>query len=401
MNLLQIVIRNLRQHCLSTSVTSVSIALAGALLMTVWIVREQSASTFRETNSGFDAVLGARGSQLQLVLNAVFHLEQSPGNVSHADYEEIAANPQVERAIPIAVGDNYLGYRIVGTTTNLFTDHEIRAGEKLHVRGQGRLFEHGFREAVVGSYAARRLGLKYGDKFQPFHGLDYDPAKKHEETYVVVGILEASNTPADRVIWIPLAGVQNMTGHDVSTKTQISAVLIKLRTPAAGMRMDLTYNRQGDKLTLAWPIDRTISQLFNKISWFDRVLELVAWLVAIVASGSILASIYNTMNERRRDIAIMRALGAHRTTILGSILLECGSIATIGMAMAYVIYAGLFALIAGIIRERTGIVLDPFQFHPVMLWAPALMIGLSLLAGLVPGWKAYRTSVADNLAPQS
>lgn len=401
MNLFQIVLRNLRQHCLSTSVTSFSIALAGALLLTVWVVRDQAGATFRETNSGFDAVLGARGSKLQLVLNSVFHLEASPGNLARKDYEEIAANPQIERAIPIAVGDNYLGYRIVGTTTNLFTDHEVREGEKFSIAGRGRIFEQGLREAVVGSYAARRLGLKYGDTFQPFHGLNYDPEKQHEETYVVVGVLEPSNTPADRVIWIPLAGVQNMTGHDVATRDQISAVLVKLRTPTAGMRMDLTYNRQGNRLTFAWPIDQTIAVLFGKIAWFDRVLELVAWLVALVAGGSILASVYNTMNERRRDIAIMRALGAHRSTILGTILLECGTIAAIGMAMAYVLYAALFAVIAGIIRERTGIVLDLLAFHPVLLWAPALMIALALVAGLVPGWKAYRTSVADNLTPVS
>src|ERR1041385_8507087 len=109
-----IVVKSLRQHALSTTVTAMSIALAGGLLMSVWSVKEQSQATFTGVNAGFDAVLGARGSKLQLVLNAIFHLESSPGNLAWSDYQDIQKNPSVELAIPIAVGDNYRGYRLVG-----------------------------------------------------------------------------------------------------------------------------------------------------------------------------------------------------------------------------------------------------------------------------------------------
>src|SRR5277367_649693 len=115
-----IVLRSLRQHALSTVVTAASVALAGGLLMSVWTVKEQSQATFTSVNAGFDAVLGARGSKLQLVLNAVFHLEASPGNLAWSDYMDIKTNPIVDLAIPIAVGDNYFGYRLVGTLPELF-----------------------------------------------------------------------------------------------------------------------------------------------------------------------------------------------------------------------------------------------------------------------------------------
>jgi putative ABC transport system permease protein len=401
MTLWRIVFKSLRQHLLSTLVTALSIALAGGLLMSVWTVKEQSQAAFTGVTAGFDAVLGARGSKLQLVLNSIFHLEESPGNLPWPDFLDIQKNPNVRVAIPIAVGDNYRGYRLIGVSTNLFTDVEYAPGKSYRVGPSGRAFDPTLREAVAGSFAARRLGLRPGDKFHPYHGLNFDEKNQHAETYVVVGIMEPSNTPADRVIWIPLEGLQRMTGHDPKTAAEISAVLVKLSTPIVGRQLDLLYNKQGNRLTFAWPIAQIISQLFDKIAWFDRVLALVAYLVALVATGSILASIYNSMNERRRDIAILRALGARRRIIFCTIVLEAACIAALGMLIAFAVYGAIIAVAAGIIRAQTGVVLDPFTANAVMLWAPPTMIGLSALAGIVPAIKAYRTNVAENLAPVS
>lgn len=402
MTLPMMVRKSLRQHLLSTIITACSIALAGGLLMAVWVVKEQSQSAFTGVNAGFDAVLGARGSKLQLVLNTIFHLEESPGNIGPADYETIRTNPAVRVAIPIALGDNYLGYRVVGTTAELFSEVEYTAGRRFEL-GAGRVFDPALREAVVGSYVATRLGLKPGDVFQPYHGLRFNPQDQHEERYVVVGVLRPSNTPVDRVIWIPLQGVQLMAGHDPKAASDLSGVLIKFKdtSPLTARQLDLMYNKQGTRLTFAWPIAQIVAQLFSKIAWVDRVLELVAYLVAVVATGSILVSIYNSMKERRRDIAILRALGARRRTIFSAIVLEAVAIAGIGMVLAFAVHAAILAAVAAVVRAQTGVVLDPLAPHWVMLWAPAGMIGLAALAGLVPAWKAYRTPVAENLAPVS
>lgn len=397
--------KSLRQHLLSTVITAVSIALAGGLLIAIWVVKDQSQAAFTGVNAGFDAVLGARGSKLQLVLNTVFHLEESPGNIPYSDYEQIRTNAAVAAAIPIAVGDNYLGYRIVGTTTNLFSPADASAPAEpptLQI-DEGRTFDAARREAVVGSYAARRLGLRPGSTFQPYHGLRFNPRDQHTERYVVVGILKPSNTPADRVIWIPLQGVQLMAGHDPKAASDLSGVLIRFKdtSPLTARQLDLMYNRQGTRLTFAWPIAQIVAQLFSKIAWMDRVLALVAYLVALVATGSILVSIYNSMNERRRDIAILRALGARRRTIFAAILLEAAAIAAIGMVLAFPVHFTIMTGVTAVIRSQTGVVLDPFAIHAVMVWAPLGMIALAALAGIVPAWKAYRTPVAENLVPVS
>lgn len=401
MTLPLILYRSLRQHALSTLVTAGSIALAVGLLMVVWMVKAQSQRAFVETSTGFDAVLGARGSRLQLVLNAIFHLEASPGNISSADFEQIRRHPAVKAAIPLAVGDNYRGYRIVGTSEELFTQVEYARGRRYAVQPGGRVFAGASHEALVGSFAAERLGLRVGDTFQPYHGLVFDPANQHEETYTVVGILQPTNTPADRVMWIPLAGIQTMKGHDPKFATDLSAVLLQLRTPQAGFMLDMTYNRQGNRLTFAYPVGAIIADLFGKIGWFDRVLALVAYLVAFVAAGSVLASIYASMSARRRDLAILRALGARRHTIFMAVVAEAAAIGALGALVGFVVYGALLAGVARIIRAQTGVAIDVLAVHPVLWIAPLAMIALCALGGIIPALKAYRVPVAETLAPTS
>jgi putative ABC transport system permease protein len=400
MTLWLIVYRSLRQHALSTVVTASSIALACGLLLCVWMVKTQSQAAFTAANAGFDAVLGARGSKLQLVLNAIFHLEASPGNLAWSDYEAIRRHPAVKTAVPIAVGDNLRGYRLVGTLPEMFATVEFAPGKK-GALATGRLFTPGAHEAVAGSFAAARLGLKAGDTFHPFHGLAYDEQNQHAETYTVAGVLAPTNTPADRVIWIPLAGVQTMGGHDPRAATDVSAVLVQLRAPTAGFMLDLMYNKQGNRLTFAYPVAAIIAELFQKISWFDRVLELVAYLVALVAAAAVLASIYNSMSARQRDLAILRALGARRRTIFGAVVIEAAVIGAMGALAGYAVYLGLFAGVAELIRAQTGVVLTLAAWHPVLWLAPVGMVALCALGGVVPALKAYRIPVADTLAPVS
>jgi putative ABC transport system permease protein len=401
MTLLLIVWRSLRQHLLSTIITAMSIALAGGLLIAIWVVKTQSQTTFTRVNIGFDAVLGARGSQLQLVLNSIFHLEASPGNVSQADYEAIKRHPAVKLAIPIAVGDNLRGFRIVGTIPEMFSQVSYAPGKKFALGGGGRWFDPSAKEAVVGSFAAERLGLKVGDTFHPFHGLTYNPNDQHADVFTVVGILAPSNTPADKVVWIPIHGLQTMAGHDPKVATEVSAVLIQLRSPSAGFQLSIRYNRQGDRLTFAYPISSIIADLFSKIGWFDQVLTLIAYLVAVVSAAGVLVAIYNSMSARRRDIAIMRSLGARRATIFGAVVLEAAAIGVLGMTAAFGVYFAIAIGVAAVIRAQTGVLLNPYAFDPVMLWAPAGMIALCALGGIIPAGVAYRTDVASNLAPAS
>jgi putative ABC transport system permease protein len=192
-----------------------------------------------------------------------------------------------------------------------------------------------------------------------------------------------------------------MAGHDPKAATDVSAVLLQLRTPTAGFMLDMLYNKQGNRLTFAFPVGAIMAELFGKISWFDRVLELVAYLVALVAAGSVLASIYNSMSARQRDLAILRALGARRRTVFGAVVAEATVIGALGALAGLAAHFALYAGVAGLIRAQTGVVLTPWAFHQVLVLCPLAMTALCALGGIVPAVKAYRTPVAETIAPVS
>ncbi len=418
-----IVMRSLRQHWVSTCITVLSAALACGLVMAVVSINRQSTEAFTSGASGFDAVLGARGSQLQLVLNSVFHLETSPGNIPYKRYLAVKKNVWVKTAVPLAVGDNYQGFRIVGTTAELFESFRYGKDRSLGVEKGGEFWK-GFKpekwEAVIGSMVAQRTGLKVGDAFNSYHGLTFDPSMQHPDRFTVVGVLEATNTPADRVVWVPLESYYAMSGHDLKPLPgadedsvpkkgepipddykEVSAVMLKLKSPMFGAQLSEQINRQGNVMTLAWPIGQSMAELFEKIGWVNRVLTLVGYLIMVVAAGSILSSLYNTMNERKREFAILRALGARRMVVFGAIVLEAVVIAGMGGVAGFVFYGVLLTGAASVIRAQTGVVLDVMAFDPVLMWAPLAMMGLGALAGVAPALKAYMTDVAGNLVPES
>ncbi len=361
--------------------------------------------------------MGARGSALQLVLNTVFQLETSPGNIPWSYYKAIAADPRVRLAIPYAVGDNYQGYRLVGTTGQLFTDFQYQKGKHFHVHAGERFFDPLKKEAVIGSYVAQKTDLRAGSIFHPYHGLNYDPSMQHEEEYVVTGVLDPTNTPSDRVIWIPIEGIYRMKGHVLrgsgreyaakegetipDADKEVSAVMLKFNSPQAGFMLDQTINKQGKVATLAWPIALVMAELFNKIGWMSRILTLVAYLVMMVAGASILASIYNSINERRRDFAILRALGARRRIIFAVILGEACAMAALGSLVGIFVYAALTAGAGVIIRAQTGVVLNVLHWHWALVLVPIGMIIIGGIAGIIPAMKGYKTDVASNLTPVS
>lgn len=410
--LILLVRRSLAQHKLSTAVTVAATALACGLVLSVFAIANQTQSSFTRTDVGYDAVLGARGAPLQLVLNTVYHLETSPGTIPFSLYQTIKQDPRVELAIPYGVGDNYQGFRLVGTSEEIFTAFEYRDGRKLQF-AVGGPFDGQRREAVVGSFAAAQTGLKVGDRIQPYHGLDYDPNTQHDEVYVVSGILEPTNSPNDRVIWIPLEGIWRMQGHVLrgageeyvaeagvpipDKHKEVSAVMVKLRNRIFGMALSMDINRQGDIATFAWPIDEVMLDLFGKLFWFVVILKYVAYMVVAVATGAILASIYNTMNERRREFAILRSLGASRRTVFGAIVLEAATISALGAAFGFAVYAAVLGAASVLIREKTGVVLDLLAPDPILWMAPLGMVLLGAVAGLLPARKAYATDVAANL----
>lgn len=393
----RIAMKGLRSRALSSSVTAGSMALSVCLLLLVWGFKVEAERSFAAADGGFDAVLGPRGSKLQIVLNALYHLDESPGLMRWSDYEQIKNNRIVAAAYPIAVGDNYRGIRLVGTIPEYLSDHEYREGYGFEV--EGRIFSAGQLEAVVGSQAAKQLDLGEGDTFHPYHGLQYDVNSRHEELYKVVGVLEPTGTPADRVIWIPIAGIQNMSGHAAAAANSVSAALLKFQPGArmAGFQLDMLYNKRGDRLTLAWPASQSVLRLFDKLGWFDLALRAIAILVALIAAAGVTATLYNAMSERSRDIAVWRALGARRRVVFGIATLESLGIAVSGLIVGAILYLISGYALAGFVRERAGVMLELLTPNAAFWAVPIGVLLIGFLAGLAPAIKAYSVDVTKNL----
>ena len=327
-------------------------------------------------------------------------------------YEAIAADPGVERAVPYALGDNFRGFRIIGTTLGAFVGRDPLP--------PGEWFDPKKRQAVVGAAVARETGLVRGSVFQPSHGLTYDAAdpRRHATPFVVTAVMAPTGTPDDRAIFIPIEGIFRMDGHELrgsgeaveaeafheleipDEHKEVSAVLLRFRRGGInpGLRLNHKINVAGDRATLAWPIAQVLADLYRKLFWAIEVLRIVALMVVVVAGGALLASLYNTMNERRREFAILRALGARKQTVFSAIVLEASAIALLGSLLGYLIYGGILFGSAMIIREQTGVVLDVTSVHPSLLWTPLGMVVVGALAGVIPAIKAYSTDVARTLA---
>ena len=234
---------------------------------------------------GYDAILGPRGSELQLVFNSLFHIGPPTGLVKSEDYKIFRERYKRfhRRAVPIAVGDNYKGYRIVGTTLNFF-DVKYATGRKYDLF-KGEFFiqneKQWNKEAVIGDTAARKLGLQINSKFQPYHGLNFNPNQApHKDQYTVTGILKPTGTPADRVIWIPIEGLQQMDGHVPRFAGDVSAVLIQMsdNSSARGFGMnslDMIYNKGTDHLTFVRSINDTLVSLDSQIDTVKEAQEII------------------------------------------------------------------------------------------------------------------------------
>jgi len=394
--------RGLRQYGLSSIVAAFSIALAGGLFLSTWKIKTETEKAFRVYDGGFDAVLGVRGSKVELVLNSIFHVSNGPDKpLTQEQYENLKNNPAVKEAIPLSVGDNYKGFRMVGTIRKLFEDHEWRPGRKYELAA-GELFADDRQEAVFGAFVARKLKIRVGDVIQPYHGLDFTGEDSvHPNDFVVTGVLEPTGTPADHVVWIPIEGALNMPGHAEGLGFAPSSVLIKFQPKAKREYLQLLYYYRNHPELMMPDILMTIAPLFEKFKAFEFALTAIAALVALTAAGVILATLRSAMNEKRREIAILRSLGARRATVTASILAHAGLITLLGIIGAFAIFAGIGSFAADYIREEVGVIIELFEYDPIFLQVSAGMLTIGFLSGLMPAIQAYRSDVAQNLTPTS
>ena len=413
MSFLRIVLKSLRRHWLSTSLAILSISLGVALLVSVVSLREQTHRNFTQEGLGVDAVLGPKGSPLQIALNALYHLEEMPGKIKGTYYQRVLKGEVVEDGIPFATGHSYAGFRVNAIDDRFFTEFEYLPGHHFSFRpedgGQGRMFQAG-EEAVAGAEVARALHIELGQTFNPVCGVNPgDPA--HHEAIKFVGILAPTGTPHDRAIYIPLKTFYTLSGHGTETQEmaineehrEISGAYLKIKRIRGGALhpgiQDLKYDiSQSSQAQLVIP-NEVLPRLFDIIGWVDRVLLGIAVLVTVLALLFLFVALVSALRERRRDLALLRCLGATRRTVFGLVLCESIFIAVTGAVIGIIFGHGLVAVGCELIRVETGLRFSPFYIAQADLFIlPAVAI-LGLLAGLLPSVQAYRLGVLKNLTP--
>ena len=456
MSLLQIAWRNFCHRSLSSILTTISLALGVGLVVLVLSVFGVINEAFtRNSYVGYNLVVGPKGSPLQLTLNSVFYLSQPIENLPYTEYMEFfdqqqraamvaqyGGDPALGQrdgkyaafvaggfAIPLALGDYFGEFRVVGTTPEFF--EKLRYGADLDqpfTFAQGRAMktyspQHGYFEAVLGSRVAKEMNVSVGDTFNPTHG---DPGGAgHDEGFVVVGVMDPTGTPNDRAALVNLEGFYLMDGHakpiedeeaefvppseslsgDPSDQLslpsiperEVTSILVRNGNIMFAPAMQNMIN-EGIRAQAAAPVGE-INKLMNLIVGpLMRALLAITLITCFVAAVGILVAIYNSMNDRRRDIAVMRALGARRDTVTAIIIVESLLVAVIGGAVGWVLAHAAIALYSGQIEDQTGVSVGFFSTSGYELYILPVVLALALFAALLPAWSAYRTDVGSNLS---
>jgi putative ABC transport system permease protein len=409
---------SLKNRKLTTGLTVVSIALSVALLVGVEHVRIGARDSFSNTISQTDLIVGARGGSLQLLLYAVFHIGSATNNVSYESYEHFRNHPAVAWTIPYSLGDSHRGFRVVGTTEDFYTHYRYRHDHKIEV-SEGHSPDGVF-DVVLGSDVARTLKYKVGDPIVVTHGISEGRGllQHDDKPFHVVGILARTATPVDRSLYVTLYGIEAMhmdwadggppmpgeetpvsriKKEDLKLK-QITAFLLRSKSRIDTLRLQREINTfEGEPLMSIIP-GAALAELWNTIGYAEEALTVITFFVLVVGLMGMLVSLYTSLNERRREMAILRALGAGPRKVIFLLVLESFLLSLAGTVLGFAtVYAGAF-LTQPIIERRFGLFIPitaPTTTGYVYL---CTVIVAGLLIGFVPAVKAYRNALADGLS---
>ncbi|HEX4132771.1 MAG TPA: FtsX-like permease family protein [Pirellulales bacterium] len=444
MSLWKIAWRSMQWRGLSSALTALSMALGVALIVAVLVMYGVLSRSFAKGAQGFDLIVGAKGGRLQLVLNTVYHLSTPIENIPWTYYKEFRPGgkyaSEVSAAIPYCLGDNFEGYRVVGTTAELFQIEYVPGEHYQFASGRNFESDHYF-EAVIGSQVAYFTGLRVGSKFEPTHGVSDDGQGHKHDAFRVVGILDPTGTPNDRALFVNIEGFFLLAGHAKEApgeshaahehahdhdhadshehhheplpenQREVTAILVRTASPLVMLSLPRRINKE--PFAQAVMPAREIYALFEGILGNLRtVLLVLAVVVVVVASVGVMVSIYNSMSDRRREVAIMRSLGAGRRTVLVIVLLEATLLALGGGLLGLAMGHGLIGALNPLIEAETGVSIGPWEFPmydarigdvlelrvPLELVLIPGLILAAIVAGLLPAVAAYRTDVAKTLS---
>jgi putative ABC transport system permease protein len=448
--LLSLAWRSLRNRPVTSVLTVAAVALSITLLLGVEQARRGMRESFTGTIKGTDLVVGARGGTLQLLLGAVFGIGSPTGSVPYAVYEQWARHPAVRWTVPLAIGDSPRGYRVIGTTAGLFEHWRYRSAGRLTL-ARGALIASDS-DVVIGSDVAEQLRYDVGTTVTVGHGLNAVAGLGDHDMhpFVVVGVLARTFTPLDRALFVTLDGIEAMHSDESGAMPGtggapvmpgaeppppmpgatpppampgaippeaaataaapqmvfqdaprvLSAFLVGTKTRFETLQLQREINQyKAEPLTAVIP-GVTLAELWRTLGTVEGGLRLVGALTIVVGLIGMLVALYSSLEARRREMAVLRAVGARPAMIVALLVLESGLLTLLGCALGIGLVMGGFALAQGLIEANTGVHIA-VQAPGALEWAYiGVVLAAGVLVGMVPAWRAYRSSLSDGLSPR-
>ena len=419
MILLRLAFLSLRNRWLTALLTIIAIAVSVALLLGVEKVRHGARASFADTISGTDLIVGARTGGIQLLLYSVFRIGNATNNISWRSYQEIAKRREVAWTVPLSLGDSHKGYRVMGTSGGFFTHYKFRGGQSLAF-ADGKPFGDLF-DTVLGADVARALGYSAGDEIVVSHGLGVISQDDHaDKPFRVSGVLSKTGTPVDRTVLVSLEAIEaihidwkegvKMPGLAPSAKAvrkikltpkSITAAMVGVKSKLSTFGLQRFINEYDREPLLAIFPGVALQQLWGLVGTAEQALIAVSAMVVAAALLGLATMILSTLSERRREMAILRSVGASPHTVVGLLMTEAGLLTLLGiLAGVALLYLGLAAA-QPLVDAHYGLYLPITPLLPRELASLAAIFGAALVIALLPALRAYRMSLADGMTVRS
>ena len=392
MNSLRVAVKSIRSKALHTLLSVLILGFGCGMIMLVLSARDKVEEQFKKNIRNVDMVVGAKGSPLQLILSSVYHIDAPTGNIPLAEFQKVAGNPLVEQGIPLSYGDNYKGYRILGTDSGYFELYKLQLAEGKYAG------EH--MSTVVGARVAQAEKLKVGQTFEGSHGLDEKGEEHHAHPYKVAGILEPCNCVADKLIITPLESVWEVHAHDGEADhekpKEITAGLLAFKSPMAQVTLPRMINAN-TSMQAALPsieLNRLFSLLGNAISFVSAL----AVLLLVLAAVSVFISLYQNLRDEEPQMAYLRAIGAGRGSLFSLIILKGLMISVLGYLVGLILNkAGMIAISASSqAAYKTSLQFSAFNSYDFYVLLATIAVGI--LASVLPAIRAYKLNISKTLA---
>jgi len=408
-------LKSLRSRLFPVSLCVISLAISVALFLGVERIRQGAEDGFTNTLSKTDLIVGARGGPLQLLLYSVFHIGNPINNIRYDSYQRYVNNRMIDWTIPFSLGDSYKGHRVVGTTEDFFEHYRYRGDSSLTLE-KGKRFE-GIFDVVLGNEVAKKFGHKVGDSITLAHGLNSMSQMQHKNTpFKVVGILTPTQTPVDKAVYVSLYGIEAMhIGWESGTPdegklvnpdklnkedinfSQISSFLVGAKSRIHTLRLRSMVAQDSEEPLMAIIPGLVLQQLWQLLSHIESVLKLISYCVLGIGLLGITITLYTSLQERRREMAILRSLGVGPFKITALLLTEAFSVVFLGSLIGLGLLYLCLKILGPYLESEFSIYLTGKIIMTSDLYVLLSVCAAGLIAGLIPALKASYQSIRDGL----